>query len=157
MKIVLPTEFASRLKRELRRALHHEIGGIIMGEHVSADLFRIADVTVQRGGGGSASFVRLLESALEHLNRFFTKTGCNYRQFNYLGEWHSHPTFSATPSAKDLSSMQQMVGDPEVGANFAVLMVVKLNGCGELIASATVFLPTGEYFPASLVKESNNG
>jgi [CysO sulfur-carrier protein]-S-L-cysteine hydrolase len=157
MTIVLPAEFTSRLKRELRRARDREIGGIIMGEHVSADFFRIVDITVQRGGGGLASFVRLVESALDSLNRFFTKTGCDYRNFNYLGEWHSHPSFSATPSTKDLRSMQEIVGDPEVGANFAVLLVVKLQECDELAANATVFLPAGEHFTASLVIEDNHG
>jgi Prokaryotic homologs of the JAB domain len=55
----------------------------------------------------------------------------NFKRFNYLGEWHSHPSFLPEPSATDHKSMREMIEDPKLGANFVVLMVVKLNGAGQ--------------------------
>ena len=47
------------------------------------------------------------------------------------------------PSARDDGSMRQIVEDPKVGANFAVLLIVKLGEKGELIATAHTYLPDG--------------
>jgi hypothetical protein len=47
-----------------------------------------------------------------------------------------------------------IVEDPKVGANFAVLMIVQLDGQdGELLGSATVFLPGRQAIPGELVFE----
>jgi integrative and conjugative element protein (TIGR02256 family) len=77
----------------------------------------------------------------QELNRFFERTGSDYKRFNYLGEWHSHPSFLPVPSETDLETMQSIVEDPQVGANFLVLMIVKLHGRREMQVSTTAFLP----------------
>jgi len=71
----------------------------------------------------------------------FERTGADYKRFNYLGEWHSHPSFLPVPSETDLETMQSIVEDPQVGANFLVLMIVKLQGRREMQVSTTAFLP----------------
>jgi hypothetical protein len=37
----------------------------------------------------------------------------------------------------------EIIRDPKVGANFVVLLIVKLAGEGQLIASAYTYLPDG--------------
>jgi len=37
--------------------------------------------------------------------------------------------------------MWEIVGDPQVGANFVVLMIVRLSSAGQLEGTATVYLP----------------
>ena len=74
--------------------------------------------------------MRRLGEALSALARFFRLTGEDYTRFNYLGEWHSHPSFSTTPSEKDVQSMLEIAGDPEVGANFVALVIVRLRADG---------------------------
>jgi len=112
-----------------------------MGEHVREDVFRVVDISVQRSGGSSACFVRDPASHDAGLKSFFSRTGHDFTRFNYLGEWHSHPTFEPAPSQVDIATMQSLVEDPAVGVNFLVLLVVKLAVGKTIEGSATVFSP----------------
>ena len=56
---------------------------------------------------------------------------------DYLGEWHSHPTFPPTPSEIDLASMTGMV--EHSGPSFAALVIVRLMGGASMQATITTF------------------
>lgn len=118
MKILLAPPILKRLRRELRRAGNREIGGLLMGEDLGNGDFRVVEISVQRSGGTEACFIRNPKGHQTELDTFFARTGNNYSRFNYLGEWHSHPSFTATPSAPDLATMLSLVNDPSVGSNF---------------------------------------
>lgn len=143
LTLLVPQPIASRWSVELQRAGAREIGGVLMGEHVGADCFRVCDVTVH-APGTFASFIRALGTALRALEDFFSRTNRNYRKFNYLGEWHSHPSFRPEPSSSDDESMKEIVMDPKVGANFAALAIIKLDQSGTIIGSVHGYLPSGE-------------
>lgn len=136
----------------LSQAGSRETGGILMGEHVGEDTFRVAEITIQRRPGTFATFVRALAGVAHALTRFFRRTNYEYTRFNYLGEWHSHPSFALEPSASDRQSMLEIVEDPDVGANFAVLMIVRLQN-DELEGAAFVFQPGGQISRAALELE----
>jgi hypothetical protein len=76
------------------------------------------------------------------LAKFFADTGADYTRFNYLGEWHSHPTFEAVPSSTDVRTMQSLVSDPAVGVNFLVLLVARLSIERQIEATAMAFTPS---------------
>jgi integrative and conjugative element protein (TIGR02256 family) len=141
MQLVLTAPVLKRLERELRRAGRKEIGGLLMGEHVGDGLFRVVELSVQRSGGTHACFIRRPEDHKTELERFFAQTGNDYARFNYLGEWHSHPSFEPLPSDTDIRTMQSMIEDPDVGVNFLVLMVCRLeSGSGRVLhLTATAF------------------
>lgn len=142
LTLILPPEQNDLLLVALGKAGRREVGGILMGEHVGPNLFIVREMTVHRRGA-FASFVRRVEDAIGSLRLFFQKTGDDYTRFNYLGEWHSHPSFAPYPSGTDDVSMLQIVQDEKVGANFAVLLIAKLGLEGELIATAHTYLPDG--------------
>lgn len=123
----------------LIKAGQHEIGGILMAEHVGVNQFTITDLTVHQRGTW-ASFIRRIEHALGHLTSFFARTNQNYTKFNYIGEWHSHPSFELEPSPKDDASMLDLVLDSAVGASFVVLLLVKLDIRGQLLGHAHLYL-----------------
>ena len=155
MKIFLPDQIEKRLILALEKADSKEIGGVLMGEHIGEAEFRIVDLTIQKQHGTFAFFVRLVTDAVTSLQRFFKQTGYNYRKFNYLGEWHSHPSFPPTPSSKDIQSMLEIVTDTDIGANFVVLLIVRSIGAQEVEATATAFLPDNRYFECKLIRESS--
>jgi len=142
LTLILPPENHELLLTALRKAGRREVGGILMGEHTGPNLFIVREMTVHRRGA-FASFVRRVEDAIGRLRAFFQQTGHDYTRFNYLGEWHSHPSFVPYPSRTDDLSMLQIVQDEEVGANFAVLLIAKLGLEGELIATVHTYLPDG--------------
>lgn len=142
LTIRLTADVVWRIKDALERAGEREIGGVLFAEHIGVDEFTIREVTIHRRGG-IAFFVRRISEALQGLRGFFAKTANQYTRFNYLGEWHSHPLFAAEPSGQDDASMREIVEDENVGANFVVLLVLKLGHDGELTGGAHTYLPDG--------------
>ncbi len=137
MTILLPQALADRLTVALRRARKREIGGILLGQHLEGNTFRVIDVTVQRTGGTAASFVRRLRAALHALGRFFKQTQRDYQRYNYLGEWHSHPSLEPKPSLRDHDTMREMIEDPRTAANFVVLLILRLDSQDLLTGTVT--------------------
>lgn len=132
--ISLPSSQRARLRKCLRGAGRREIGGILMGEQVAPDHFRIVDFSVDDKTGTAAHFVRSPEHHSEALEGFFRRTGSDFKRFNYLGEWHSHPSFPVRPSQEDITSMQSLVNG-ERDIDFSALMIVRLR-CFFLVEAA---------------------
>jgi hypothetical protein len=121
-----------------------------MAEHVGPNEFKVCELTVHRRGA-IASFMRRIEDAIGKLCLFFQRTDHDYLRFNYLGEWHSHPLFEPMPSAMDDMSMLEIVQDKSVGANFAVLLIVKLEPNGQLVSTAHTYLPDGRRARSAII------
>lgn len=152
LTLILPLEQAATLRAALSDAKEREIGGILMGEHVGTNEFIVRQLSVHRRGS-FAFFLRRIEDALGQVRAFFKSTGHDYLRYNYLGEWHSHPSFTPFPSATDDASMLGIVQDRSVGANFVVLMITKLGRGQELVATAHVYLPDGSRAQAKLLTD----
>lgn len=153
MQILLPETIEQRIIHSVKRAPHNEIGGILMGEHVSPDAFRISELTIQTKGGSAITFIRSLSAIAIPLRRFFRQTRHRYTRFNYLGEWHSHPGLALIPSSRDCDSMWEIVEDARVGANFAILLIVHCVTEVELAGRVMVFLPGRQVFEGELIRE----
>jgi hypothetical protein len=153
MQLLVPPEIRTQLIDALSTAGHREIGGILMGEHVGPDTFRVKELTIQRRGGTFAAFVRIVSEILAPLRAFFEATKHDYTKFNYLGEWHSHHSFALRPSGRDHTTMYDMVMDPQLGARFVVLLLVKLNDGLQLEGSVTIYQPNQTPFVGSIIQE----
>jgi [CysO sulfur-carrier protein]-S-L-cysteine hydrolase len=141
MTVLLPAGVAERMRAALAAGGQKEIGGILMGEHVNDETFRICDITVQYKGGTFARFVRLVEYIVGPLRDFFSATNHDYTRFNYMGEWHSHHSFALRPSGTDESTMMNILTDPNLGARFVILLLVKLETANDLQCAVTVYQP----------------
>jgi [CysO sulfur-carrier protein]-S-L-cysteine hydrolase len=137
-RVEIPASVKSRLRQALRRAGQIEIGGVLMGEQIEPGRFRVVDISIDEQTGGRAHFVRGQEAHSKALDEFFQRTGNEYARFNYLGEWHSHPSFSVSPSATDRHAMCSLVHG-ERGIDFAVLLIVRLYWRCVLRLSCTLF------------------
>lgn len=126
----------------LARAGTSETGGQLFGEQIAPSSFRVTDLTVQSRRGSFASFVVDVVEAARAAMAFFRRTGHEYLRHNYIGEWHSHPSFAVEPSSKDSHTMRQLVSDEDFAGSFAVLMIVRLDG-PELRKGAWLFDPRG--------------
>lgn len=153
IEVVLPANVAVKLRRELRRAGDREIGGVLAGEDLGGGRFLVANLSVQRSGGGAAHFVRDPGTHRRFMRRFLARTGNDYTRFNYLGEWHSHPSFPALPSGTDLRQMQGLIEERGQPANFLVLLVVKLSRGGEIEATAHAFRRGAQGVQARVTRE----
>lgn len=152
LTISIPVEVQEILCDALRRAGTNECGGVLMGEHVGHNQFTVRTLTVQRGGT-FASFVRGTRAALRAVKEFLLRSNHEYTRFNYLGEWHSHPSFSVQPSSTDHRTMLRIVTNPSVGANFVILLIFKLTSLDVLVGSVHTYLPDGSILASELLLE----
>ena len=111
-----------------------------MGEQIREGYLRIHEITVQSSAGTTGSFLRTPHQAATALSRFFDETGHDYRRFNYIGEWHSHPSSSLEPSLRDHATMWSIVHDITVGAGFAILLILNLDSDMRLLTDASVYV-----------------
>lgn len=139
----LPPEISSALQAALKKAGRREIGGILMAEHIGINEFTVREITIHHHGI-YAYFLRRIEDTIGKLHSFFQRTEHDYSRFNYLGEWHSHPSFAPYPSRTDDNSMIEIVQDDTVGANFTVLLIVKLDPGNQLITKGYTYFPDGQ-------------
>jgi hypothetical protein len=142
MQLRLPAHQAKKLADGLTAAGEREIGGQLFGEQLAPSDFRIMELSIQKRRGTFARFVVDLFQAARDAVRFFDRTKHRYTVFNYLGEWHSHPSFAVHPSPVDSNTMRDLVADPAFNGTFAVLMIAKLEA-EKLSAAAWVFDPLG--------------
>jgi proteasome lid subunit RPN8/RPN11 len=153
LRISVPLEVQGKLQMALRKAGARECGGVLMGEHVGENHFAVRELDVQKPGA-IASFMRSVSGAARAIKAFCASRGNDYRRFNYLGEWHTHPLFSVQPSSRDHATMRELALDTRVGANFVVLLIFRLQGV-TLEGSAHTYLPDGSVHRSELDLETS--
>lgn len=154
MLLKIPTEQQKKLIDALTHAGTKEIGGQLFGEQLAPSCFRVTNIAIQKRKGSFASFFVDLAQAAKDAAKFFERTRHDYSRFNYLGEWHSHPSFTLTPSTTDRRTMHDLVKDPAFTGSFAVLMITRMKG-QTLAAQASLFDPSGKEIPVALELESD--
>src|ERR1700730_4286457 len=156
MKLLLPDAIEERMKGELRAAGTREIGGVLLGELVGPGVFRLAEITVQRTGGTSSTFVRIPRLHAEAIQAFFRRTGHRDERFNYLGDCHSHRSSPTRPSASDLRAMEEILCNPAMGVNFAILSIVKIPAASSFEISSYAFVPETRYAEIATVSDQTS-
>lgn len=149
MKIRIGPDQTQKLRKALEEAGKREIGGQLFGEQLAPSDFLVTDLAVQARRGSYARFIVDLFQAARDAVRFFDNTKHQYTRHNYIGEWHSHPSFSVHPSGIDLATMRHLVRAPEFKGSFAALMIVRLD-LERIEAGAWLFDPEGREFPINL-------
>jgi [CysO sulfur-carrier protein]-S-L-cysteine hydrolase len=127
MRIELTTDIARRFYASLREAREREIGGMLLAEQIKPGHFCIVDFSLDSFSGSPTGFRRDPKAHQNALDEFFRRTGRDFQRFNYLGEWHSHPSFSVYPSTQDINTMTEIVENQSSLINFAVLLIVRLR------------------------------
>lgn len=153
MKLRIPHRVADHWVTALTRARSREIGGILFGEHVGDADFRIVEATVQKRGGNDRTFHRRASKARRDLKKLSLRYGQNPEQFNYLGEWHSHPNALVSPSWNDELTMKELLDDPEVIVNFLILLINRLDDHGVLEVYACTYQASGQKIPCEIIAE----
>jgi integrative and conjugative element protein (TIGR02256 family) len=139
MRIELAPDIERKVRSALRTAGRLEVGGMLFAEQSAPGKFRIIDISLDLFSGSHTAFRRDPKVHQKMLNEFFRRTGHDYKRFNYLGEWHSHPSFSVRPSIEDVNTMTDIVSNPSSPISFAALLVVRLRLWVWLDYSLTVF------------------
>jgi len=139
MRIELAPNLEQRFRTTLRKAGRREIGGMLFAEQMKPDHFCVVDFSLDAYSGSHTAFRRDPRTHQKTLDEFFERTGHDFQRFNYLGEWHSHPSFSVHPSSEDVGTLSDIVQGKGSVITFAVLLIVRLRWRFLLDHSVTVF------------------
>ena len=154
MKIILPTKIVQQLRYSMFFAGRREIGGILMAEDLGNQSFRVSDISIDMNSGTYCSFFR---NAIEHdqaLAKFHEINAGQHNRYNYLGERHTHPSFTVQPSLQDLEAMADLV-DGGGGVDFAVLLIARIKWFCKFECSAQLFVKGhSSPFPVEVILES---
>ncbi|WP_187394082.1 Mov34/MPN/PAD-1 family protein [Oceaniovalibus sp. ACAM 378] len=121
----------------LKKGGIREIGGWLVAEQIAPGYFELVGFTVDLEGGTRDRFRSLPSLHTEQLDQILLANGNRVGRVDYLGEWHSHPTFPPVPSKMDLSSMINMVENS--GPSFAALVIVRLLDTFSIESTITTF------------------
>lgn len=155
MQLKIKTVEIEALRKALVDAGSNEIGGQLFGEQLSPSNFLVTELTIQKHHGSFSRFIVDLVQAAKDAASFFMKTNRNYKRFNYIGEWHSHPSFAVAPSRTDSETMRNLVSSSDFAGTFAALIIVKLKD-GSLEAAGWVYDPTGREAEIQLEMGTND-
>ncbi len=139
MRVELAPDLGKQMRKALREARGREIGGMLFAEQLAPNRFRVVDFSTDLDSGGATNFRRDPAQHRKALDAFFARTGHDYGRFNYLGEWHSHPSFSIRPSLEDVTTMTDLVDNSSANISFAVLLIVRLRFWCWIDYSLTLF------------------
>ena len=151
MRIKVEKPIVDAWAKELKRAGPLEIGGVLFGEQISEGCFRIVEAKRQHSGRGSAGlFHRRADRARKQVLALHQSYGGDPTQFNYLGEWHSHPGAPVLPSLRDEITMRQLLSDQAGAVNFLVLAIIRLSGLSTLQIGAWAYLTSRHRLPCQI-------
>jgi proteasome lid subunit RPN8/RPN11 len=114
-----------------------EAGGLMMGEQVGDNTFRITDISLTTGQPHSFHLDPLVHQPF--LDAFYARFPDRWR-FNLIGSWHSHPSGNLTPSPCDLESLKETMATPSFEAPFMVMLIVGLGADDQLNAEGVVLI-----------------
>lgn len=127
----------AELQTHLKKGGHREIGGWLVAEQTAPDKFELVGLTVDLEAGTRDRFDSLTEPHSQQMDRILLENSGRAGRVDYLGEWHSHPTFPPIPSEIDVAAMTDMVENS--GPSFAALVIVRLLPNASIQATITTF------------------
>ena len=121
----------------LKKGGIREIGGWLVAEQIAPGEFELVGFTVDLEVGTRDRFHSFPSLHTDQLDQLLAENGNRMGRVDYLGEWHSHPTFPPVPSEMDMAAMIDMVENS--GTSFAALVIVRLLSAAKIEATITTF------------------
>ncbi|MEJ6389782.1 Mov34/MPN/PAD-1 family protein [Gymnodinialimonas ulvae] len=137
LSLKIPSHQMAKMRTCLQKGGLREIGGWLVAEQLAPSDFELVGFTVDLEAGTYDRFASLLRKHDEKLDQILSENTSRSGRVDYLGEWHSHPTFQPIPSDIDVATMTKMVEDN--GPSFAVLLIVRLMHSASIQATLTTF------------------
>lgn len=137
LSLRIPRQQLAELQVYLTQGGKREIGGWLIAKQITPGEFELVGFTVDLEVGTRDRFDSLPEPHSEQMDRILLENNDRTGRVDYLGEWHSHPTFPPVPSKIDMAAMTDMVENS--GPLFAALVIVRLMGNASIQATITTF------------------
>jgi len=139
-EIRLGNEVIATFKRFQQKGFKaHEAGGILLAQIRSKEIFILkASVPDKKDQSSRFRFLRQIQPAQNIIIKAFKES--NHRTV-YIGEWHTHPETSPSPSGQDIRMIKEQFSKGALNESFILLIIVGLRDLyvakydGELIST----------------------
>jgi len=137
MKIFVPQKITNAIQETIRKTQPKEIKGAFYAKQNNDESFSIDGLFVSEYIGTNFFCKLLIDKRYRDFEkRYFKERNYEYKKYNYIGDWHSHPEFACIPSLYDINEANDDL--KKSNANFVVQFIFKLED-GVLIGSAFLF------------------
>ena len=125
MKIIVPKEIAIKIFEAVKKEGLCEIKGSLYAQFISENQYKIEDVFISKNKG-THFFSNLIINHAYHKfeKQYFKKHNYDYVNHNYIGDWHSHPSFECKPSSYDEKEIKTELLSSN--AHFLIQLIVKV-------------------------------
>lgn len=133
LRLEISDELIDRIREAGLVHYPNEFGGVLVGEY-SEDKQTVSvseTILPQAYMSSRVSFDRGVEGLEEKLLEFYNADPSKI----YVGEWHTHPNASPTPSWTDIKAIRQIVASENVNINNPIMLILGLT----LIETKLVF------------------
>lgn len=124
LKIMLPEKIFDDVKKFIVKHYPNECGGVFVGK-IEGDTAVIEKMMVPKKFKNTPVYFSRIA---DFINQWLIKV---FKQSNgetiYLGEWHSHPNGTPSPSSTDHSSMKKIALNSDVRIETPLLLIVGYN------------------------------
>lgn len=135
VRVILSDRVVAKMRDGIPRAGLLEVGGLMMGENVADNVFRVLDISLTVGEPG-----RYYLDPAEHQSFVdeFRGEFCDEGRFRLIGSWHSHPSGDPEPGKRDLQTLRATMAHPSTDLAFKVLLIACLDANAQLRAGGVV-------------------
>jgi [CysO sulfur-carrier protein]-S-L-cysteine hydrolase len=126
MTIILPKKISKILHKQIHRHSPNETKGALFAKQIDDDHYEIDEVYLERQIG-SIAFVRLYNNQRykRFQKQYHAKHDDDFLHHNYIGDWHSHPSFECVPSSFDRMEVEMDL--QQSNANFLIQVILKVE------------------------------
>lgn len=124
MKIIMPKTISKKIYQRIKETSPNETKGALFAKKINDDLYEIDAVYFEKIIGTYA-FVKLYnnEAYKKFQEKYHAKHLNDYETHNYIGDWHSHPSFECYPSSYDRLEVESDL--QKSNAKFLIQMILK--------------------------------
>lgn len=126
MKILIKDDVKRLLYDSIKKAGDKEIKGACFARYINDEYFEIEDIYISEIKG-TKFFSNLIinNKYKKFVNSYFKKHNFDFTKHNYIGDWHSHPSFSCEPSSYDIKeACDEFI---KSNANFLIQIILKIK------------------------------
>lgn len=126
MKIILTKEVSRKIKEKLLSSGLLESKGACFAHYVDKNHYEVIDTFISDYKGTSTFTKLLINRRYKRFEKeFYKKHKYDYKNYNYIGDWHSHPLFECVPSNYDICEAKNELDNSN--GNFLIQIIVKLD------------------------------
>ena len=102
-----------------------EVGGLLLGHLVNSTTYEVTEIEyICARKSTPISYQRDVKEAQRIINERWSESD---GEINYLGEWHTHPNISASPSGTDIRSLCKIAEQVRGTLPIVILMILGAN------------------------------